>query len=63
MGEMRIRGLKAGVRCECSISRRGPHRAVEESEEEVTVLVGMGSPKKQGRSRESSSRSESCQEF
>ena len=44
MGEMRIRGLKAGVGCECSISRRGPDRAVEE----VTVLVGMGSPKKQG---------------
>ena len=36
---------------------------MEESEEEVTVLVGVRSPKKQGRSREGSSRSESCQEF
>ena len=42
--------------CECCISRRGtdgPDSAVkvyqlEESEEEVTVLVGVGSPKKAG---------------
>ena len=36
---------------------------LEESEEEVIVLVGVGSQKKQGRSSEGSSRSESCQEF
>ena len=36
---------------------------LEESEEEVTVLEGVGSPKKQERNREGSSSSESCQEF
>ena len=54
MGGKRIRGLKARMGCECCISRRGPDgpdRAVEtyqleESEEEATVLVGLGSPKK-----------------
>ena len=56
MGGKRIRGLKARVGCECCINRRGPDgpvRAVEvyqleESKEEVTVLVGVGSPKKAG---------------
>ena len=51
MGGERIRGLKARVGCECCISRRGPDGAVEvyqleESEEEITVLVGVGSLKK-----------------
>ena len=50
--------------CEWCIRRRGPDGAVEvyqleESEDEVTVLVDVESPKKQG----GSSRSESCQEF
>ena len=63
MGGMGTRGLKARVGCECCISRREPDWAVEVFEEEVTVLVGVGSPKKQGRSREDSSRSESCQEL
>ena len=54
VGRKRIRGLKARVGCECCISRRGPDGAVEvyqleESEEDVTVLVGMESPKKAGR--------------
>ena len=56
MGGKRIRGLKARVGCECCISRRtsdGPNRAVEvyqldEAEEEITVLVEVGSPKKAG---------------
>ena len=56
MGRKRIEGLKARVGYECCISRRGPDgsdRAVEvyqleESEEEVTVLVGVGSLKKAG---------------
>ena len=71
MGGRGIRGLKARVGCECCISTRGPDGPdcamevyqLEESEEEVTVLVGMGSLKKQARKREGSSRSESCQEF
>ena len=54
MDEKRIRGLKARVGCECCISRRGPDGPdcavdvyqLEESDEEVTVLVGVGSPKK-----------------
>ena len=57
MGGKRIRGLKARVGCECCISRRGPHRPdravevyqLEESKEEVTLLVGVESPKKAGR--------------
>ena len=36
---------------------------LEESEDEVTKTVDLGSPKKHGRRREGSSRSESCQEF
>ena len=65
MGGKRLRSLKVRVGCECCISRRGPDLAVkvyqlEESDEEVTVLVGVESPKK---SREGSSRNESCQEF
>ena len=52
MGGKGIRGLKARMRCECCISRRGPdgpYQAVEvyqleESKEEITVLVGVGSP-------------------
>ena len=53
MGGKRIEGLKARVGCECCISRRGPDGAVEvyqmeESEEEVTLLVGVGSLKKAG---------------
>ena len=56
MGGKRIRGLKARVGWECCISRRGPDGPdsavevyqLEESEEEVTVLVGVGSPKKSG---------------
>ena len=54
MGGKRIRGLKVRVECECCISGRGPDWAVkvyklEESEEEVTVLVGVESPKKAGK--------------
>ena len=71
MGGKRIKGLKARVECECCISKRGLHRpdsAVEvyqlkESKEEVTLLVGVESQKKQSRSREGSSRSEICLEF
>ena len=71
MGGKRIKGLKARVGCECSISRRGPDGSdwavevyqLEESEQEVIVLVDVGSPKRQRRCREGSSRSVSCQEF
>ena len=52
MGGKRIRGLKTRVGWECCISRRGPDGAVdlyqlEDSEKEVTVLVGVESQKKQ----------------
>ena len=54
MGGKRTRSLKVRVECECCISRRGPDRAIkvyqlEESEEEVTVQVGVESPKMAGR--------------
>ena len=54
MGGKRIRSLKVRVGCKRCISRRGPDLAMkvyqmEESEEEVTVLVGVESPKKVGR--------------
>ena len=60
MGEKRIRDLKARAWCECCISRRGPDGPdsavevyqVEEFEEETTVLVGGGSPKKSGSQQE-----------
>ena len=56
VGGMEIRDLKARVGCECCISRRGPDGPdwavevykLEKSKEEVTVLVGVGSPKKAG---------------
>ena len=56
MGRRRIRGLKARVGWECCISRGrpdGPSRTVEvykleESSEEVTVLVCVGPPEKKG---------------
>ena len=56
MSGKRIRGLMARVGCECCISRRqpdGPDCTVEvyqleEPDEEVTVLVGVGSPKEAG---------------
>ena len=52
MSRRGIRGLKTRVGLECYISRGGPDRAsgtvevnkLEESEEEVTVLVDVGSP-------------------
>ena len=54
MNGKKIRGLKARVGCECCISRRGldgPDSAVEvyqldDFEEEVTVQIDVGSPKK-----------------
>ena len=54
MGGKRIRGLKVRVACKYCISRRGPDSAVkvyqlDESEEEVTLLVGVESLKKAGR--------------
>ena len=57
MGRKRIKGLKARVERECSISESGPDGPsstvelckLEESEEEVTVLVGVGSPEEAGR--------------
>ena len=54
MGGKRISGLKMTVGCKCCISRRGPDRAMkvhqlEESEEKGTVLVGVESQKKAGR--------------
>ena len=57
MGRKRIKGLKVRVGRECSISKSstdGPSSTVElckleESEEEVTVLVGVGSPEEAGR--------------
>ena len=53
MGRKGIGGLKARMGCQCCISRRGPDQAVEvyqleKSKVEVTVLVGVGSPKKVG---------------
>ena len=53
VGGKRIRGLKARMGCKCCISRRGPDQPVEvyqleESEEEVTLLVSIASPKKAG---------------
>ena len=56
MGGKRIRGLKARVGCDCCISKGGPggpDRAMEiyqleEYEEEFTVLVDVGSPRKAG---------------
>ena len=36
---------------------------LEEYEEEVTVLVGMGSPEDAGTQQGGSARSESCQQF
>ena len=52
MGGKKIRSLKVRVGGECCISRRGPDRTIkvyqlEESDEEVTVLVGVESQKKQ----------------
>ena len=57
MGGKRTKGLKVRVGCECCISKRGPYGAVEvhqleESEEEVTGLVGVASPKKSGTQQE-----------
>ena len=53
VGGKRIRGLKARIECKCCISRRGPDWAVEiyqlkKFEKEVTVLLGVESPKKAG---------------
>ena len=56
MGGKRIESLKVRVGCKCCNSKRrsdGPDRAVEvyqleEFEEKVTVMVGVGSPKKAG---------------
>ena len=53
MGGKGIKGLKARVERECCISRGGTRMnsgayKLEESEEEVTELVGVGSPEKAG---------------
>ena len=51
MGGKRIRGLKSRMGWKCCISKRGPDDAmevhqIEESEEEITVLVGVANFKK-----------------
>ena len=68
MGGKRIRGLKARMGCECCISRRGPDGARLSSGGIPAggVQRGRHSAGRRGifkKSREGSSRSESCQEF
>ena len=60
MSKRRIKGLKAKVGRKCCIGRRGADGPVstvkihklEESEEEITVLVDVGSPEESGTQQE-----------
>ena len=60
MSKRRIKGLKAKVGWKCCIRRRRPDgprstgkiHKLEESEEEITVLVDVGSPKESGTQQE-----------